>query len=105
MCHLCRLLIARVVEPSAVKSLRNRGPQLFFLTVKIPFPPRGLDFLTENTDYLTKVKHHSFIFFFHCFLVKSLLVSWPFWGDAGRRRTPLLSGVEKCPFGLKHFTR
>ena len=48
MPSLHRLLIARVAEPSAVKSLRNRGPQLFFLTVKIPFPPRGLDFLTEK---------------------------------------------------------
>lgn len=80
MPSLHRLLIARVAEPSAVKSLGNRGPRLFFLTVKIPFLPRGLDFLTKkNTDYLTKGKHHSLIVSFLCFLVKPLLVSWPLW--------------------------
>lgn len=104
MPSLHRLFIARVAEPSAVKSLRNRGPLLFFLTVKIPFLPIGLDFLTKKHRLFNQRETSFFYSLLPLFSSKTFASFLAILGDAGRR-TPLLSGVENHPFGLKHFIR
>ena len=101
MPSLHRLLIARVVEPSVVKSLGNRGPRLFFfLTVKIPFLPRGLDFLTKKHRLFNQRETSFSYILFPLFSSKTFASFLAALGDAGRR-TPLLPWCRKPSFWVE----